>query len=103
MSFQNVSVIKKANVYHDGKVTSRTVFTSTGAKMTLGVMLSGKYTFTTKEAERIEVTQGHCIVKVDGQSGRKEYKAGEDFHIPANSSFEIEILQLVDYVCHFEK
>jgi hypothetical protein len=38
MEFKNVTVIKKANVYFDGKVTSRTVIFPDGSKKTLGIM-----------------------------------------------------------------
>lgn len=101
MSFKNVEVKKKANVYHDGRVTSRTVITSAGAKLTLGVMLPGTFHFSTDAAERIEVTQGHCRVKLAGESGWKDYRAGQSFDVPGNTGFDIEIVQLLDYVCHF--
>ena len=48
MSFKNVEVKKKANVYHDGKVTSRTIITPAGEMKTLGVMLPGSYRFSTQ-------------------------------------------------------
>lgn len=32
--FEHVTVIKKANVYYDGKVTSRTVFLEDGTRKT---------------------------------------------------------------------
>ena len=35
--FKNVTVVKKANVYFDGKVTSRSVIFADGSKKTLGV------------------------------------------------------------------
>ena len=40
--FKSVDVVKKANVYHDGKVTSRTVIFLDGTKKTLGIMLPGE-------------------------------------------------------------
>ncbi len=42
--FKNVTIVKKANVYFDGKVTSRTVIFPDGSNKTLGVMLPGDYT-----------------------------------------------------------
>lgn len=39
--FENVNVIKKANVYFDGKVTSRAVIFPSGEKKTLGIMQKG--------------------------------------------------------------
>jgi hypothetical protein len=101
MSFKNVEVKKKANVYHDGKVTSRTVVNAQGEMKTLGVMLPGIYRFSTQAAEVMELTQGHCRVKLGGQQHWIDYQAGQSFSVPANSAFEIEVTDLLDYVCHF--
>lgn len=102
MEFKNVTVKHKANVYHDGKVTSRTVITPQGEMKTLGVMLPGTYRFSTQAAERIDVTQGHCRVKLANQQNWGHYQAGESFNVPGNSHFEIEVEEFLDYVCHFE-
>ena len=102
MSFKNVEVKKKANVYHDGKVTSRTIVTASGETKTLGVMLPGSYRFNTQAPEVMDVTQGACRVKLAGESNWKEYGAGQSFDVPGNSSFEIDVTQLLDYVCHFK-
>src|SRR5574340_1075956 len=45
--FKGVTVVKEANIYFDGKVTSRTVLFPDGSKKTLGVMLPGEYEFGT--------------------------------------------------------
>ncbi|HEX9019912.1 MAG TPA: pyrimidine/purine nucleoside phosphorylase, partial [Nitrospirota bacterium] len=37
--YKGVTVIREANIYFDGKVTSRTVLFPDGSKKTLGVML----------------------------------------------------------------
>lgn len=100
MSFNNVEIKKKANVYHGGKVTSRTIVTSDGQRKTLGVMLPGTYDFNTDAPERMDVTQGRCRIKLSG-SDWKEYRAGEYFDVPGNSRFTIEVSELLDYVCHF--
>lgn len=100
MSFKNVEVGLKANVYHEGRVTSRTIVTATGERKTLGVMLPGTYRFNTDAPERIDVTQGRCRVRIaDGAA--KEYRAGESFPVPARTHFDIEVIELLDYVCHF--
>lgn len=103
MEFKNVTVKHKANIYHDGKVTSRTVITPDGEMKTLGVMLPGMFRFSTQAPERIDITQGSCRVKLAGEQQWKVYQAGESFNVPGNSHFEIEIDELLDYVCHFEK
>ncbi|HJX11413.1 MAG TPA: pyrimidine/purine nucleoside phosphorylase [Candidatus Binatia bacterium] len=101
MSFKNVEVKKQANVYHEGRVTSRTVITPQGEMKTLGVMLPGTYRFSTQAPETIDVTQGHCRVKLADQQHWENYQAGQSFNVPANSHFEIEVVDLLDYVCHF--
>jgi len=53
--FQNVTVVKRANVYFDGKVVSRTVVFADGAKKTLGIMQPGEYEFSTGDKEIMEI------------------------------------------------
>jgi len=101
VSFKNVEVKKKANVYHGGKVTSRTLVTPQGEMKTLGVMLPGTYRFSTQAPEVVDVTQGHCRVKLADQQHWTDYPAGSSFSVPGNSHFEIEVTDLLDYVCHF--
>ncbi len=101
MSFANATITKKANVYHDGRVTSRSIVTSDGASKTLGVMLPGTYCFNTQAPEVMEITQGACRVRIGDQEAWLDVRAGEQFDVPANSSFDIEVTSLLDYICHF--
>ncbi|MDH3354460.1 MAG: pyrimidine/purine nucleoside phosphorylase [Chromatiales bacterium] len=101
MSFKNVEITKQANVYFDGKVTSRLIKTADGKSKTLGVMLPGSYHFNTDTEELMELTQGACKVKLDGSDERNSYKGGENFMVQANSGFDIEVTELLDYICHF--
>ena len=101
MEFKNAVVKMRANVYHDGKVNSRSIITSDGEMKTLGIMLPGLYRFNTEAPEVIDITQGRCRVRVADGSDWQEYSAGETFQIPGNSHFEIEVTELLDYVCHF--
>ena len=102
MNFNNAEISKKANVYHDGRVSSRSIVTAEGESKTLGVMLPGSYVFNTAAAEIMELIQGHCRVWLAGDEPWHEYRAGQSFAVPANSSFDIEVLELLDYICHFE-
>lgn len=99
--FDNVSVIKKANVYFDGKCVSHTVKLGNGSRKTLGVLFPSTLSFDTSEPERMEITAGTCRVRLAGESDWTQYSAGSSFSIPANSRFDIEALEVVDYVCHF--
>jgi len=56
--FENVTVVKKASVYFEGKVTSRTVLFSDGSRKTLGIMLPGEYEFGTDAPELMEILAG---------------------------------------------
>ena len=51
--FEQVTIVKQANVYYDGKVTSRTVLFADGTRKTLGIILPGKYSFGTAEKEHM--------------------------------------------------
>jgi uncharacterized protein YaiE (UPF0345 family) len=99
--FENVTVVKAANVYFDGKVTSRTVVFADGSKKTLGVMLPGDYEFNTAAAEEMEVLAGKVDILVAGDSEWQSFDGSGSFIVPANSSFKLKVATPFDYVCHF--
>jgi len=99
--FENVTVVKKANVYFDGKVTSRTVLFADGTKKTLGIMLPGDYEFGTGDKEIMEVLGGSMDVMLPGESAFKTYGEGMSFEVPANSKFKLEIREPADYCCSY--
>ena len=99
--FDGVTVVKKANIYFDGKCISHTVLFADGSRKTVGVILPSRLTFTTGAPEVIDVNAGRCRVRLEGESDWKEYGPGQSFSAPGNSSFDIETVELLDYVCHF--
>lgn len=99
--FDQVSVITKANVYFDGKCISHTVLFADGSRKTLGVIFPSSLTFSTGAAERMELNAGTCRVRLEGETEWKTYTGGQFFDVPANAKFDIETLELLDYVCHF--
>jgi len=101
--FRNVTVIKKANVYFDGKVTSRTVLFADGDKKTLGIMLPGEYEFSTGDKEIMEVLGGSMDVKLPGEGAFKTYREGDSFEVPAKSSFKLILRETADYCCSYVK
>jgi purine/pyrimidine-nucleoside phosphorylase len=101
--FTNVTVVKKANVYFDGKVTSRTILFSDGSKKTLGIMLPGEYEFNTGDKEIMEILAGELDVSLPGESGWKTFVGGEAFEVPAESKFGLKVKTLTDYCCSFVK
>ena len=99
--FDNVSVVTKANVYFDGKCVSHTVLFPDGSRKTVGVIFPSSLTFNTAAPEVMELNAGACRVRLKGEQDWKIYRAGESFSVPGNSSFDIETVELLDYVCHF--
>jgi hypothetical protein len=99
--FDNVAVVKKANVYFDGKCVSHSVLFADGTKKSVGVIFPSTLTFNTGAPEIMEINGGRCRVRLKGDADWKEYGAGQSFAVPGNSSFDIETLELLDYVCHF--
>ncbi|MFM9913759.1 MAG: pyrimidine/purine nucleoside phosphorylase [Methylophilaceae bacterium] len=100
--FDNVSVKKKANVYFDGKCVSHTILMPNGTRSTVGVIFPSSLTFNTAAPELMEINLGECKVRLKGEERWTTYKAGDKFTVPGNSSFDIEVTEMLDYVCHFE-
>ena len=50
----------------------------------------------------MDVTAGACSVKLDGSEETKSYAAGTSFSVPANSGFDIEVTEVMDYICHYK-
>ena len=100
-SFKQVTVLKKANVYFDGGVTSRTIEFANGDKKTLGIMLPGQYEFNTGKKEIMEIQAGDAEVLLPGSDAWQHFSSGEQFEVPANTLFKIKAVTLVDYCCSF--
>jgi len=98
--FKNVSVTKQANIYFDGKVTSRTLHFSDGSRKTLGIMQIGEYEFGTAEKEIMEILSGDLEYKLPGGDWQVA-KGGDSFEVPANSKFKLKVHALSDYCCSF--
>ena len=100
--FENVTVVKAANIYFDGKVTSRTVLFADGTKKTLGVMLPDDYELGTAEKEIMEILAGDMDVCLPGESW-KTITGGQSFEVPANAKFQLKVKTPVDYCCSYIK
>ena len=99
--FNDVTVVKAANIYFDGKVTSRTVKFADGTHKTLGIMMPGDYSFNTDAAEVMEVLGGSMTIRLAGADEWQTYAAGSSFEVPANSSFDLKISEVADYCCSY--
>jgi uncharacterized protein YaiE (UPF0345 family) len=99
--FDQVSVIKRANVYFDGKCVSHTVLFADGTRKTLGVILPGTLNFGTDAPEVMEIQAGQCRIRLDGSDQWTTYGAGESFSVPGKSRFDIDVIETLDYICSY--
>jgi purine/pyrimidine-nucleoside phosphorylase len=100
-NFEGVTIIKKANVYFGGKVTSRTVLFADGTRKTLGFMMPGEYEFSTESREVMEMLHGEMDVLLPGRNDWSTFKTGESFEVPARSVFKLKLQGTVDYCCSY--
>ncbi|MBC8207805.1 MAG: pyrimidine/purine nucleoside phosphorylase [Desulfobulbaceae bacterium] len=99
--FDDVMVVKKANIYFDGKVTSRVIKFKDGSRKSLGIMLPGDYEFSTAEREIMEIMSGNLEVLLPEGDGWKTIKDGESFEVPAQSKFGLKVKEVTDYCCSY--
>jgi purine/pyrimidine-nucleoside phosphorylase len=100
---ENVTVIKKANIYFNGNVSSRTILLADGTKKTLGIILPGQYEFGTGDKEKMEVLAGKLNALLPGNKEWKSFEVGQAFEIPANSKFKVSANEVSDYCCSYLK
>lgn len=100
---KSVDLVKKANIYFDGNVTSRSFVDSNGEEKSLGIMMPGEYNFGTNAAELMEILDGEVEVKLAGSDTWNTYTANTSFDVPANSSFDIKVKTITDYCCSYIK
>ena len=99
--FDSVSVVKLANIYFDGGVTSRTLKFSNGETKTLGIIQPGEYEFNTDKKEIMDILQGNVSILIKDEENWRDINAGESFEVPAQSSFKIKTDGIADYCCSF--
>jgi hypothetical protein len=92
----------KVNEYFEGKVKSLAVDNSAG-KQTVGVMVPGEYEFGTGSAEEMTLVTGKWELQIPGvEGGFKAYAAGVTANVPANSKFQLKVLETSAYLCRYE-
>jgi len=99
--FESVTVVREANFYFEGRVSSRTVLFADGTRKTLGVMLPGVYRFGTDSHEVMEILSGDLEVTLPGAGEPVSVKGGEAFEVPANSFFTVKAVAVTDYCCSY--
>ncbi len=101
--FKNVTVVREANIYFGGKVTSRTVLFPDGSRKTLGVMLPGEFEFSTSDREIMDILSGELDVLLPGETAWKPVTGGQSFDVAPRATFKLKVKKLTDYCCTFVK
>ena len=101
VSFENVTIDAAANIYFDGKVTSRKITFPDGSFKTLGIMLPGEYEFNTEAKELMEIASGELTILIAGDTEWQDIKGGMSFNVPADSSFKLKVHKVTDYCCTY--
>ena len=92
----------KVNEYFDGTVKS-IAFQQTEGAATIGVMAPGKYNFGTADREIMHVISGSLKVLLPGSSDWEIFSTGDQFLVPANSKFDLEVAVETAYLCEYRK
>ncbi len=100
--FKNVTVAKAANIFFEGRITSRSIIFEDGSRKTLGIMLPGEYELNTVHKEVMDIQTGVLEVMLPAEDWM-EVKGPASFEIPSNSKFKLRVKSLVDYCCSFIK
>ncbi len=76
-----------------------TTLMTDGELRTMSLMQPGLHRMNADGPETVEIIRGRCRVKLADTQEWSEYGAGEKFHVPAASQYEIEVTEALDYVC----
>ncbi|GAB2933904.1 pyrimidine/purine nucleoside phosphorylase [Rheinheimera gaetbuli] len=90
----------KVNQYFDGKVAS-IAFAGEQLPATVGVMAPGDYEFGTSQHEVMTVVSGALTVLLPGANGWQTYSRGQQFEVPANSKFQLQVAVDTAYLCTY--
>lgn len=90
----------KINQYFDGQVASIAFDTDT-LPATVGVMAAGEYEFNTESPETMTVVSGELIVRLEGDDDWLSYTSGDQFDVPGNSSFSLQVPVDTAYMCTY--
>lgn len=97
---ENVTFVKQANIYFDGKVTSRKVILQDGTEKTFGIMLPGEYEFSTGLKEEMDILAGKLSYQLTGE-GWQTIDGQGVFYVPANDTFKLKVDEVTDYCCSY--
>lgn len=98
--FNNVTVLKKANIFYDGRLSSWSLLFPDGSRKSLGVMLPGEYYFTPPHKEVMEILIGEGEIFLSGEKDWIPYHNSGRFPIKTGESFSMRVKTLTEYCVH---
>jgi len=99
----HVEVETKANVYFDGRVTSRTCYRADGSKFTLGIITAGSYTFDVGDREVVQLIAGDVEILLPGEKAWRKVAAPDSFEIVSNCKYQIRTTGVAEYLCDYHR
>lgn len=100
---KNVNATAKANIYFDGRATSRTFFREDGSRFTIGIITAGSYTFDVGDREVVQLIAGDCEILLPTESEWRKVEAPNSFEIIANCNYQIRTTGVCEYLCDYYK
>lgn len=94
---------KHADIFENGRVIVRHLFTAEGSRCALGLVLPGEYEITIEDSETVEVLGGDFSIMLPGSDEYKTYKEGETFYVPKNGTYKMIVKDYFDYYCVFDE
>ena len=90
----------QVNRYFDDQVLSLS-FDNSNGKSSIGLMSPGLYEFSTSDDERMVVISGALVVQRQSDPEPVLYSDGEEFHVPGDQSFSVEVTEPTAYLCEY--
>jgi purine/pyrimidine-nucleoside phosphorylase len=92
--------LMQVNRYFDDQVLSLG-FENSNGESSVGVMTPGSYEFSTSKNERMVVISGALVVQRTDDPEPLLYSDGEEFHVPADQTFAVEVTEPTAYLCEY--
>ncbi|MEL7635292.1 MULTISPECIES: pyrimidine/purine nucleoside phosphorylase [Sporomusa] len=102
-TLNNLSIASRANVYFDGRVSSRSCYKENGTRFSLGVIIPGTYTFSVEDREIVQLIAGAAEILLPTEKEWKKVNAPDSFEVIANSNYTIRCYEVVEYLCNYFK
>lgn len=91
----------KVNEYFEGNVKSIGCNNSEG-ELTVGVMNTGEYVFSTSKKEFMTVISGRLEVRLPDEEHIRIIAKNQHFTVSANEKFEVSVPETTIYTCRYE-